>query len=112
MQPKLVSVIIPTYNRASTLARAIESVLKQTYGNLELIVVDDSSNDETSGVVSGIADERIKYIKFSKNKGVAAARNAGIKESCGDYIAFLDSDDQWLPDKLKLSLEVFKNKMI
>jgi glycosyltransferase involved in cell wall biosynthesis len=109
MQSELVSVIIPTYNRASTLARAIESVLKQTYGNLELIVVDDNSNDETSRVASGITDERIKYIQFSKNKGVAAARNAGIKESCGDYIAFLDSDDQWLPDKLKLSLEVFKN---
>ncbi|MCF7892308.1 MAG: glycosyltransferase [Candidatus Omnitrophica bacterium] len=109
MQSELVSVIIPTYNRAGTLPRAIESVLNQTHRYLELIVVDDSSNDETSRVVSRIADERIKYIQFSKNKGVAASRNAGIKESCGDYIAFLDSDDQWLPDKIKLSLEVFKN---
>jgi glycosyltransferase involved in cell wall biosynthesis len=111
MQSKLVSVIIPTYNRADTLSRAIESVLNQTYSNLELIIVDDGSSDNATELLSKEKnkDKRIKYIRFSENKGVAAARNAGIKESRGDYIAFLDSDDQWLPDKLKLSLEVFKN---
>jgi glycosyltransferase involved in cell wall biosynthesis len=109
MQFELISVIIPTYNRAQVLSRAVESVLGQSYNNLELIVVDDGSSDNTAEAIKEIEDKRIKYIKSSENKGVAAARNAGIKESHGDYIAFLDSDDQWLPDKLKLSLEVFKN---
>lgn len=111
MRPELVSVIIPTYNGARTLPRAIESVLNQTHSNLELIVVDDGSDDNTAELLvkEKKKDRRIKYIRFSENNGVAVARNSAIKESCGDYIAFLDSDDQWLPDKIKLSLEVFEN---
>jgi glycosyltransferase involved in cell wall biosynthesis len=110
MQSELVSVIIPTYNRVNTLSRAIESVLNQTHSNLELIVIDDGSDDSTVELVSEMEskDKRIKYFRLSENKGVAVARNVGMKESQGSYTAFLDDDDRWLPKKLELSLEVFK----
>ena len=104
----LVSVIIPTYNRASLLSRAIQSVLQQRYGNFELIIVDDSSTDNTKDVVLDLKDERIIYIRHDKNKGGSAARNSGIRLSRGEYIAFLDDDDVWLPDKLESQLKRFK----
>lgn len=109
MQPELISVIIPTHNRAHTLSRAIRSVLDQTYNNLEIIVVDDGSTDNTTKVVSEIKDARVKYVKLPENKGAAAARNEGIRQLTGEYISFLDSDDQWMPEKLELSLNVFRN---
>jgi len=96
-----VSVIIPTYNRANLLPRAIESVLNQTYQDFEVIVVDDASCDNTEEVVQGFNDPRIKYVKHKINKGGSAARNTGIKTAEGKYIAFLDSDDEWLPEKLE-----------
>ena len=105
-----VSVIIPTYNRAHLVGRAIHSVLNQTYQDFELIVVDDGSTDNTEEVVKSFNNERIKYIKHEKNKGGSAARNTGIKDSKGEYIAFLDSDDEWLEEKLKKQVEVFQNK--
>jgi glycosyltransferase involved in cell wall biosynthesis len=107
MSLQLISVIIPTHNRAGLLPRAIKSVLNQTYSNLELIIVDDGSMDNTAEVVSEIKDERIKYIRFNDSKGAASARNAGMKEATGDYITFLDDDDEWLADRLRLSLDVF-----
>ena len=106
--PELVSVIIPTYKRAHILPRAVRSVLNQTYSNLELIIVDDGSKDNTAEIVSSIKDERVRLISFSENKGAAAARNEGIKVAAGDFIAFLDSDDEWMPDKLRLSLNAFR----
>lgn len=104
-----VSIIVPTYNRAQLIGRAIQSVLNQTYQDFEIIVVDDGSTDNTEEIVKGFQDERIVYIRHSKKSGGAAARNTGIKMSRGEYIAFQDSDDEWLPEKLKKQMEVFKN---
>jgi glycosyltransferase involved in cell wall biosynthesis len=95
-----VSVIIPTFNRAIDLKNAIESVLNQTFQDFELIVVDDASTDATSDVVPSIHDDRIKYLRHETQKGGAAARNTGIINSTCDYIAFLDDDDEWFPEKL------------
>jgi glycosyltransferase involved in cell wall biosynthesis len=102
----LVSVIIPTYNRAMRCKAAVESVLSQTHGNVEVVVVDDGSRDNTREVISGM-DNRVKYIGQA-NAGVSAARNTGLKAATGDYIAFLDSDDSWLPWKLEAQLSVLR----
>jgi glycosyltransferase involved in cell wall biosynthesis len=98
-----VSVIIPTYNRAHCIADAIDSVLAQSYHDFELIVVDDGSTDNTCEVVT-FYNDRLKYIK-QLNNGVSAARNNGINAAQGEWIAFLDSDDTWEPDKLKLQVD-------
>ncbi len=102
-----VSVIIPTYNRAHLVGRAIQSVLDQTYRDFELIIVDDCSTDNTYEVVTGFHDERLRYIRHDKNRGASAARNTGIREARGRYVAFQDSDDEWLPEKLEKQIEVF-----
>lgn len=104
----LVSVILPTYNRAHLIDRAIKSVLNQTYHNFEIIVVDDGSSDATKSVVNLFKDKRLKYIKYHQNRGACFAWNAGIKESQAKYIAFQDSDDEWLPTKLEKHLESFE----
>lgn len=104
-----VSVIIPTYNRAHLIGRAIQSVLNQTYREFEIIVVDDGSTDNTEEVVKSFNDERLRYTRHEQNKGAAAARNTGIKIAGGDYIAFQDSDDEWLPGKLEKQIKVFEN---
>lgn len=106
----LVSVIIPTYNRADLIRRALESVFAQTYANLEAIVVDNASSDNTAEVVSSIIDKRLKFIRHDVNKGPAASRNTGLRNSRGDYITFLDSDDEWLPRKLACQLDIFKKE--
>ena len=95
----LVSVIIPTYNRKESLLRSVESVLNQTYKNIEIIIVDDNSSDGTSEKVQEISDNRVDYIKLERNSGACAARNTGIRNAHGDYIAFQDSDDYWYPDE-------------
>ncbi|MFC1848268.1 glycosyltransferase family 2 protein [Chloroflexota bacterium] len=107
-----VSVIIPSYNRASLVTRAIDSVLVQTYPYLEVVVVDDGSTDNTTDVVGSYADERVKCVKHRKNRGVSAARNAGINVSRGEFIGFLDSDDEWLPEKLERQVEKFKSASV
>lgn len=94
-----VSIIIPTYNRAHMIVECLDSVLNQTYRHFEVIVVDDGSTDNTEAVLKPYFD-RIKYIK-QENHGNAAARNTGIREAKGEIIAFNDSDDLWLPDKLE-----------
>lgn len=103
MQP-LVTVIIPTYNRAPTIARSIDSVLKQTYENIELIIVDDGSSDSTIKIVKSYHNEKIKLICLDKHSGANTARNRGIYAAKGEYIAFQDSDDEWLKDKLEIQL--------
>jgi glycosyltransferase involved in cell wall biosynthesis len=103
----VVSVVLPTYNRAPLLGRSIRSVLGQGYTDFELIVVDDGSTDETSAVVSGFRDPRISYLRLSRNTGAGAARNAGIRASKGKFIAFQDSDDEWLPSKLARQMAAF-----
>ena len=101
-----VSVIIPTYNRAHVLGEAIESVLSQTYDDLELIVVDDGSQDGTRDVVASYSS-RLTYL-YQENRGVSTARNRGIEQSRGSYLSFLDSDDLWLKEKLYLQMEYMK----
>lgn len=98
-----VSVIIPTYNRARLIGEAIQSVLDQTFTDLELIVVDDGSTDNTESVVTEFKDPRVRYI-HQENMGISAARNAGIHNTQGRYVAFLDSDDLWLPQLLELQV--------
>jgi D-inositol-3-phosphate glycosyltransferase len=105
----LVTVIIPTYNRADLVKGAIESVLAQSYSQWELLVVDDASTDETSTILQGMSDERIRYIRHSQNRGGSAARNTGLAQAKGAYIAFLDSDDEWLPTKLEKQVAHFEH---
>jgi glycosyltransferase involved in cell wall biosynthesis len=104
----LVSVVIPAHNRCGPIQHAIQSVLVQSYSDLELIVVDDGSNDDTARIVEGYIrkDSRIRLISHGYRKGAQAARNAGIKAANGEWIAFLDSDDQWLPDSLNSRLRL------
>jgi glycosyltransferase involved in cell wall biosynthesis len=97
-----VSVIIPTYNRADFIEDAVESVLCQTYKDFEIIIVDDGSTDSTKDVLQKFYN-KIRYI-YKNNGGVASARNTGIKHAQGEYIAFLDSDDLWLPERLKFGV--------
>lgn len=103
-----VSVILPTFNRADKIMASIDSVLRQTYSNYELIVIDDGSVDRTKEVISAIEDSRVRYIKLDQNRGQAAARNIGIQSAIGDYIAFQDSDDKWLPGKLEMQVNALK----
>jgi glycosyltransferase involved in cell wall biosynthesis len=102
-----VSVIIPTFNRAGKISRAISSVLGQTFKDFELIVVDDGSDDETYADLSRF-DGKISVIKHPGNLGVSAARNSGIKASQAPLVAFLDSDDYWLPEKLDIQVRYFR----
>lgn len=100
-----VSIIIPTYNRADVIANSIQSILDQTYKQYELLIVDDGSTDDTASVIESLYNERIRYIKLPENKGVAAARNEGIRQAKYDYIAFQDSDDYWHKDKLEKQMD-------
>ena len=102
MNKPFFTVVIPTYNRAELLKEAIQSVFDQTFENFELIVIDDHSTDKTKDVVSSFHDSRIKYILNDHAKGGAGTRNAGIFRAKGEWIAFLDDDDIWLPKKLEL----------
>lgn len=109
-QKSKISVIIPTYNRGNILANSIKSVLNQTYQNIEILVIDDGSTDNTREEVNKIKDKKIKYIKLKKNKGGSNARNVGIKRSKGQYISFQDSDDIYYPDKLQKQMNNIINK--
>ena len=102
----LVSVIIPTHNRARFVTEAVESVLHQTVGGWELLVVDDGSTDDTERVLAPHRDH-IRYLRTS-SRGVSAARNLGVRETQGDWVAFLDSDDLWLPGKLERQLQALE----
>lgn len=104
----LISVIIPTYNRANVLERAINSALKQTHQNLEVLVVNDGSTDNTSKTVNNFDDRRINYFQHNSNKGANTARNLGIRKSNGQYVAFLDDDDYWHKRKIELQLKKFR----
>ena len=101
----LVSVIIPTYNRAEDLKRALQSVFNQTFSDWEVLIVDNHSTDETDGVIKSFNDPRIKFFKVHNEGVVAVSRNLGLKHAAGEYIAFLDSDDWWLPEKLEESIK-------
>ena len=96
----MISVIIPTYNRADTILRSVHSVLNQTYENIELLIIDDGSTDNTRELIGQIEDSRIRYISLDTNSGASNARNIGADYAKGEWIAFQDSDDAWKPDKL------------
>jgi glycosyltransferase involved in cell wall biosynthesis len=97
----MVSVVIPTHNRAHLLGRAVNSVLRQTFTDFELIIVDDASADDTASVIRGFRDRRIRYTRHGSNLGAPVARNTGISKAQGDYIGLLDDDDEWYPGKLE-----------
>lgn len=97
----LVSVIMPSWNTGKFIAESIQSVIDQTYENWELIIVDDCSTDNTDEVVAEFTDKRIRYFKNEKNSGAAISRNRALREARGEWIAFLDSDDLWSPNKLE-----------
>lgn len=105
----MIAVIVPTYNRLETLQRTIESILAQTYQDIELIVVDDGSTDGTIEYLSQVEDSRLHYTYHSSNRGVHAARNTGIDVATGDYICFVDSDDTIDSDALQILLSGFEN---
>lgn len=105
---ELISVVIPTHNRGFCIEESVRSVLEQTYRNIEVIVVDDGSTDQTEVVVGGIDDPRLRYVKLEENKGANYARNVGINNAAGDYIAFNDSDDLWLPEKLEKQMKLMR----
>lgn len=109
MTGTLVSVIIPTFNRADLVVRAVESVLAQTHANVEAVVVDDGSTDGTCDAMQRLCkeDARVVYCKNKLEKGCGGARNTGIAESSGEYIAFLDDDDEYLPEKVAAQLDAF-----
>ena len=105
----LVSVIIPLYNKARYIKRAVQSVLNQTFENFELIIVDDGSTDESLEIVRGITDDRLRVIQQA-NAGPGAARNRGMDESSGEFLAFLDADDEWTPHFLERTVLVLKEQ--
>ena len=105
----LVSIIMPSYNTAKFISETIESVLAQIYPNWELIIVDDCSTDDTDAVVCPyLVDDRIRYIKNEKNSGAAVSRNRALREAKGKWVAFLDSDDLWFPEKLEKQISFMK----
>lgn len=110
---ELVSVVIPTHNRADLLPRAIDSVLNQTYSNFEIIVVSDGSTDNTEEVVKSYSDKdsRIRFIGYSPARGGNIARNTGIEAAKGEYVAFLDDDDEWMPAKLEKQINVMESNL-
>jgi glycosyltransferase involved in cell wall biosynthesis len=107
----LVSVVIPTYNHARYLGRALQSVLDQTYTNWEVIVIDNHSTDNTDEVIASFMDPRVTYLKIHNNGVIAASRNAGIRAAKGKWIAFLDSDDWWANDKLQVCFDCIDEKV-
>lgn len=105
-----VSIIMPSYNSEEFIAESINSVLAQTYENFELLIVDDCSTDKTVEVVESFNDDRIKLFVNEKNSGAAVSRNRAIREATGKWIAFLDSDDLWFPDKLEKQVDFMEKK--
>ena len=110
-QTPLISIIIPTYNHANFLGRALKSIIDQTYNNWEAIVVDNHSSDNTNEVVESFNDSRIKYLKIYNNGVIAVSRNMGIRTSNGEWIAFLDSDDWWTIDKLQVCFSAINERV-
>lgn len=110
MNPELASVIMPSYNSENTISRSIESILSQSYTNFELLITDDGSNDNTQKIVKKYRrmDPRIKFFSLKSNSGAGVARNNSIKKSKGRYIAFCDSDDIWMENKLELQIKFLK----
>src|SRR5579864_1915413 len=110
-KPGLVSIVMPTHNSQGSLGESVQSVLAQTYGDWELLIVDDASQDSTLALARQFAsnDPRIRVLPLEQNVGVADARNHGISAARGQYLAFLDSDDLWLPHKLQAQIDFMRS---
>lgn len=110
MQKNLVSVITPVYNAAAFIEKTVASVLNQTYTNIEHILVDDCSTDQSEAILRAYMerDPRVKYVRLAENSGAAVARNTGLEQAQGQYIAFIDSDDLWKPHKLENQIQFMK----
>lgn len=108
MKSPRISVIIPTYNREDLILKALESINNQTFKDYEILIIDDASTDNTEQVIKNLNHPKIRYFKLEKNGGQCIARNFGSKHVRGEYIAFLDSDDEWLPRKLELQIGLFE----
>ena len=109
----LVSIIMPSWNTGKFIGESIQSVLNQTYKNWELIIVDDCSTDNTDEIMASFNDERIRYFRNEKSSGAALTRNRAIREARGEWIAFLDSDDLWMPQKLEYQIKFMqKNDLV
>lgn len=102
-----VSIIIPTYNREKLIINALDSIFNQTFKDYEILIIDDASTDNTEQVIKELNHPKVKYLKLEKNSGQCIARNFGAKRAQGKFIAFLDSDDEWLPKKLESQLKIF-----
>ncbi len=110
LETPLVSIVIPTFNRARTIVRSVHSILTQTFQDFEIIIIDDCSTDNTEDIIkSKFNDKRIIYYKLEKNSGACVARNKGIELARGKYIAFQDSDDEWLCEKLEKQVNILEN---
>lgn len=103
-----VSVILPVYNRAATIRRCVDSVRAQTVSDWELVVVDDASSDGTTAIIAGYHDPRIRILRHEQNRGAAAARNTALRDARCEFLAWIDSDDEWLPDKLAQQLALLE----
>ena len=112
MEAKKISVIIPTYNRKEKLPACVDSVLAQTYQNIEVLVVDDASTDGTEELFREISEPRVKYLRYEENHGACYARNYGAERSDGELIAFQDSDDTWHPDKLEKQVHFLEETQV
>ena len=108
----LVSVVLPTYNRAHLVGRAIRSVLAQTFRDWDLLVVDDGSQDDTEQVVRQFVSEDVRYLRLPQNRGGAAALNHGVRNARGAFVGVLEDDDEWLPHKLELQMEAFRTSRL
>ena len=111
-EKKLISIIIPTYNRPKYLQKAIETIIKQTYSNFEIIIIDDASTLDSKNIVESFKDKRIRYFRNEKRRGAPFSRNQGIDKAKGELIAFLDDDDEWMSTKLEDQLKLFNNEKL
>jgi glycosyltransferase involved in cell wall biosynthesis len=108
----MVSVVIPTHNRVELLKNAVESVLKQTYEDYEMIIVDDGSTDGTGEFLKGLRNDRMSFHRFQEPVGGNLARNKGITMASGEFVAFLDDDDEWMPEKLEKQMKLFEDNSV
>jgi glycosyltransferase involved in cell wall biosynthesis len=104
MNPPRVSVILPVFNRAATIRRCVDSIRAQTLSDWEIVAVDDASSDESAAMIASYGDARIRILRHERNRGAAAARNTAMREARGEFVAWIDSDDEWLPAKLTRQL--------
>lgn len=109
MKNPRVSILIPTYNRETLILKALDSIFKQTFQDYEIMIIDDASTDNTEQVIKDLNHPRVRYFKLEKNGGQCIARNYGARQALGEFLAFLDSDDEWLPEKLEKQISLFDN---